>query len=1079
MKRKLLSALLAVAMAAFGLAGTAAFAAVQDTADYNPLLAATAEMGSNGAESTYQGVTYRVSDANKDFYRGTDADGNLFFQQVRTEDYYWAISDKQVYIDGFNASFKIEQLYADYPVQTGANWTVGLRYENSTGIYPHEMVGVTLVYDAEEDAFHFYMNTREWTFWPKAHYNANSFADGTPIDDETIELGGHAAGEGFIRPGLGDEITLQFRKLTVEEARAYGAENFGNKSEIYYWFINGYLIDLPCVNIFPNDPGTTAYVPTWIWNGSAVYYGGNAADGYYGYFQLLDNQFNKAAVDIGSNFVETATSSTGRSARVTFFDISGSGMQSGAPVRAEGSAYRTSVAAVGALKGATVYSAASAGTGYAAVAANATDLSAAEVVSGVEFVGARSEGAVAQVYYAASADGTGSTFGFDIRRAGIAGVYIDFNVNGTAYPTSFSSVPLSYNFGEQLPFSVFSGDTDIFIAGGEMLELSAEAQAAFAAVKEDFEGGGYLVLGSSDGSASVAKVSTVDDGTATRKGMLLSMNTALTGLTVARGTAVETLEAAFPSEIEFAAETGGGEAVTVDAAVTWSHSVDTTVPGNYTVRGTLADLSSIEQNYYVSAALLNAISFNVQVQYDEEYVLFSGTDYAALNSRWGNAGGGANNFYYYQDEEGWDHFISDLYSDARGQYMPGYSSKVDVDNFTWEIRLNALAANAQYAMFFNATSGPSSHPVQAETSGRHFGIWFNRLSENPSQAYINVQQGYYLGGALQEGSIDNARGWLYSAEDGTWTQYFDVGWDGSTAVSLRTELENGELNVYVILGDKEYLITANNETTTIFDWESISDAFAGNKMYPMIWCESGLVEAVQRFSYTKYIVSYTRPADKVVDFNADHGLPSEIAATLNTGEQITASVEWTGEYDKTAAGDYVLTGTLSAEGIGSDANGVTEDCSASFDVRVTVRNETLLIKTFEKQPDLEIEIGETPTFQTTFTVTVYSAALDESRQAEITVTWNSEDFNRLVAGTYTFTAQPSGNYAFDESLADNTRVTVTVKAAGGSSDPGTTPGGETGGDAGGCSGSLSAGAGIAFAVLLAAGSALSLKKRRH
>ena len=81
----------------------------------------------------------------------------------------------------------------------------------------------------------------------------------------------------------------------------------------------------------------------------------------------------------------------------------------------------------------------------------------------------------------------------------------------------------------------------------------------------------------------------------------------------------------------------------------------------------------------------------------------------------------------------------------------------------------------------------------------------------------------------------------------------------------------------------------------------------------------------------KEVASYEKPQDKEVAYGEEHGLPTQIELTLKDGTKVSASVAYTGTYDKETAGDYTLTGTITLP-----ANITWGDVSATFTVKVTV-----------------------------------------------------------------------------------------------------------------------------------------------
>ena len=59
---------------------------------------------------------------------------------------FHARSDKKVYLDGFSVLFRIDPLFSDYDIKTGANWTFGLA---QVADQQDITAGVTVCYNEE------------------------------------------------------------------------------------------------------------------------------------------------------------------------------------------------------------------------------------------------------------------------------------------------------------------------------------------------------------------------------------------------------------------------------------------------------------------------------------------------------------------------------------------------------------------------------------------------------------------------------------------------------------------------------------------------------------------------------------------------------------------------------------------------------------------------------------------------------------------------------------------------------------------------------------------------------------------
>lgn len=78
------------------------------------------------------------------------------------------------------------------------------------------------------------------------------------------------------------------------------------------------------------------------------------------------------------------------------------------------------------------------------------------------------------------------------------------------------------------------------------------------------------------------------------------------------------------------------------------------------------------------------------------------------------------------------------------------------------------------------------------------------------------------------------------------------------------------------------------------------------------------------------IKSFALPKDKKVNYNEEHGLPTQIEATLEDGSTVNLNVTYTG-YDKTREGEQTVTGTVDTQGYTKG-----ENLSNTFTVKVTV-----------------------------------------------------------------------------------------------------------------------------------------------
>ena len=997
------------------------FAALAETDtewDYSTELANIAENGDNGASSTYRGMTINVGIYNQNFWRGTDVDGNFFMQPMQEVSggpgngtRFTAVSDRKMYLDGFTVRFRLDQLYANHPVKNGANWSIGLGVGPNTTAHAWMHSGLTVMYNEANDNFDFYFTSANNNFWP------------LPLGGETvgIEIGQYALPNGdeeFVRPGFGDDILFQIRKLTKEEAAARGITATVNPYA-YYLFINNHIIAIPQRGT--NTPGLEAFLPNWTGQLPLP----SDAQGDYGYFWYYDNVMSNNGA--GNPVAKPEEGAKG--ARITFYEIQGNGSDGGelydgdvTPLTGfSGDGYLHSTPIGGRYQGKTTL-VAKTDDGFDLTQDTAADLSGAEIDFAVMPVGNSPLGSKAQVLLR----GTDKSVGLSLTRRA-SGLQVDLLADGVSYPTQYTeAAPFVYGYEEEIAFNVeVSAEDAVFLLDGNVLTMSNEAKAAVMSVISGFDGSANFALAVDSGALKLVLAKTVTDGSAEVKYVISGVRTVLADRIVARGTSLESVTSAFPSTVEL---TAGSNIVT--AQINWTHSINTNVPNSYQVTGAIVNLSEIEAEYRVPDSIKTGIGFTVMVQYESDYKKYGSTDYASTGSRWETFGGGKNDFAYYRSEDGYEHMIS-LVDEDKNQFMPGNTTSMDIDGYSMKFSLLNLKGTSEFKFCFLSGGGGGQHPMEAQLAGCHFALCISKANDAGTQALFRLNYGNYNN---SNNHADLKVDVVGIVKDGAFVEAIPFDWTGETEYELRIRVEDGNINMYFVDAGIEYLVvTGLGETETQPAMTELVNARfpdEHDKMYPMIWHETGYDEIVFKLDYHKYVTNYYAPSTKIVDYNTEHGLPTVISATLNNGSVVDIPVTYTGTFDKTVAGDYLLTGTLNFP---SDIFG-TEGVGETFQTKVTVKSQLFRIMSFVKQENISIAVGETPVLTEKLTVQVKNDITGELNEQEIEVIWTSADFNTLTPGTYLFTANAVGNYIFDASLADDIKVEVTVeKPAGGCS----------------------------------------------
>ena len=493
------------------------------------------------------------------------------------------------------------------------------------------------------------------------------------------------------------------------------------------------------------------------------------------------------------------------------------------------------------------------------------------------------------------------------------------------------------------------------------------------------------------GKSRLVVIDLITDGTAVQKKVAKAINTTLANIEVAFG---NTFTNPY-TEVEVLFYNGTTETF----SITWDESaINNRFAAIYTVTGTF---DNITPEYYFSEAVIETLKFKVSVSYEDGYTKFGTTEYAALGSIWDTCGGGANNFLYRENADGTTTLLSDGYA-STPQFMPATTKYRDLDGYTLRFTENRFDSNGMLIIMFMPEN---KHPVEF---GTHYIALMLVTTGNGTTFYTN-----FAGTAGQrEAYLKNKAGECAREVSGA-----------ALEKTLRVEVvSDGDVEYvkfYLVVGDTVYEVV-NADGSDYTATGNYLSSFINGRAFVSLWNEQGIVELTFKESYTKYITSFTKPSDTLVNFGSEHGLPTEIELTLNNGDKITGNITWSGDYNKEQAGQYVLKGNISYSGeepIGNDTT-IFDGVTGEVEVTVTVREEIRVILGFTALEDVEIKVGDEYTAPTKFTVTVYSEYYDTTNEEEIEVVW-SGSVNSLAAGTYKLTAQPVGSYIFDENISSS------------------------------------------------------------
>lgn len=751
------------------------------------------------------------------------------------------------------------------------------------------------------------------------------------------------------------------------------------------------------LDIYVNDSFayTTSYYPSFPAPGYAF---SSDSGGYYGYL-VVDNNYVLAG---GTQNVNN---------RITFYELTANGFASGSDsvydaddssTYAQGTtigsvtndfAYATLTS--GTMKGKTLYKSGSAGA-FSFAYTDKAILNAFSISLNAMHTSTKDTPAYAIKFTSGE---NYLTLRLEKASATVATVYLvtptgTDNLGTTAFDWVNKNATQICNIG-----LFINSDSVVWIIGSSVYTLEAE----YLTLLNSFEKQENNVLATVEvinevGNSYVVISELISDGTAVAKKVARSIQTSLATVELENGATFtnpyNTVEVLFY------------DGTTETFNVTWNNDVvNTKYAKKYVVTGSFEGITSA---YYFAEEIKTLLTFNVEVGYPEGFIEYGSTDYIATGSVWDSCGGGANNFRYKKNSDGSETLLTDGYKSA-SQFMPASTKYRDIDGYTITFTEERFGTGSGL-LILEFLAQPKHH---VEFGTKFFGLAFNTQSDD--QFYIN------FGTNSKAAYLKDSSGTLHRLISGA-----------SAEKTVRLALVENDgvkyVKYYLTVNGNEYEVV-KDDGSDYTDVAAVLSSFVNDRMYVMLWNEQGIVALTVKEDYTKYVTSYTKPSDVIVNYGSEHGLPTSITLTLNNGATVEGTITWTGDFNKEVAGNYNLTGTISYNGEVALGNGKTifDDVESEFKVKVTVKEEVKTITAFELPENVTIKIGEEYTLPTTFTVSVYSDYTQQTTQVEISVVW-SGSVNSLLEGTYTVTASPVGGYVFAEGV--NASVNVIVKASG-------------------------------------------------
>ncbi len=1038
MKKKILVSLLSVAMTATLATGTvtafAESAPVAKTATTASTKATTlAEWKEKGEGYDYVigGEKWTVGGTNMNYYRGYDVNGDLVVENADGVSYYKGGTQKKMLLDGFSAKFKIQT--ASGELAAGAHVGIGFGGELEQHYPTHGFV-----FEMQEDGF-FDM------YLVQAHYiyggdGAWHQGEGDNVLGRLRDANGN---EVSLDIGLNDEITLEIKYLSAEQRTAMGLQHPGFSA--YALFVNGnaYYYLSTTDNKFYSVNGST--LPTDN-NGN-----------YYGYLTVFGNSCGELIAGLPTPPELTALGADNVSARITFDKISCDGTDSYASLAAsEGRegfvseadhTYGTITKGAHKDKQALV----SKENTITYRTANTLKVGAAEYKLAVNsyrlYDATNPQKVTVQVLSSADAGATG----VDLVLTRTA----DKKLTATSSLTGATPLEIDYDFekSEELTLGIFVGQNATFLSvnGIPVANVSAAIDPAFV------EGNGYLSV-KAEGFERIISGSMITDGTAQRKTIIKDITTAFSALEVAYNGTVS----GYAEKATLLLE----DDTTAEVDLVWNLSkVPLDAPGKYVVYGDFA--AAAYDEYIITEALVEELQFALTVQYPEGYVKYLSDEFTNGGFDWFDWSNLTQNFIY-KKADGVDYFISDGFANTP-QFMPINTTKKDVDGFNVDITMKAYGESA-YVVF-----GLMPNTSHINHENPHLSLGFSYDKQQNSTSLIVFSNDAWTGGVAEVATFKNVEN---PTETVGGINGLAIDWTGEKAFNLSFELGEDEyVYMYITVEGKTWQVCKADGSPKKLAYSVYDQAGKG---YFLPWNEGGYNALTIKQNFTRYAVGFEKgETSKIVPFGSAHGLPTTTKITLNDGRVVDGTITYSGTYTPETAGTYSLTATVSYEGEEALGNGTTiwQDVEEiSYAVDVIVQEEATTVTAITLPENISVEYGTNPVFPEEVEITVYSAYYDRETTQTVAATFNSDTFNRFVAGEYEFTIVLEGNYVYGDSVVQTVKVTVLPEEGVGDGD---SSGGGNGGateEGCGCGGSI--GSGLAIGATMLFGVAVVATRKR-
>ena len=979
--------------------------------------------------ATVEGTVWTGQPANYPYYVGIDEEGNFAVDYVAGDpqgNHFKGGSDKKVYIDGFSASFKIQN--ESTTLAPGAHLMLGISPAASEQGYAK----IGLVFEMGEDGyFDLYVTSDHFLFngggiWNQNGAGQNVLANLRNASGEPVNL----------KLGLNDEITVGIRKMSAAERAQYGLEH-PEIGDAYGLFVNG--------NCYYALSGTKGLFYTINDEEARWNFPSDASGADYGYLSVFGNFSGEVIERFPTpSAIDAMAATQNVRARLTFTDLvcdgTGAMAKSSSSEPREGfvvtdeSDYTYGTVVSGPFAGAVALYAGTKPISYrTAATADLTGFEYRAAFKDRALFDAEAVPAKAVFTFLSGTESGAPSFTVTAVRSGASSLTLTSSVGE-------GSLTLDYDFknSREIAVGAFAlEDGKVIVTADGYPVAEGALDAAFVEKK------GYLAVSST--FERVLEIGLTMDGTAVKKPVATALGSTFGNQTVACGAGFD----AYPATCELVLDDGR----TVSVPLTWDESIILPdAPGIYTVTGDFG--AEAYESYVIGESVKKLLTFTVSVEYPEGYVKFLSTEYNKAGYTW-QVVSNLENYLIYKKADGVDYFMPDGYA-SQTKYMPMDKVKKDIDGYSVDLTVKRHAGNP-YLVF-----GMMPELAHINGNARHLSLGISFATDTTANFMVYKNDTYIN---PETGAVGEAEFAVFAnGEEKVSGQNFPFDWTGETSYRIAFRQVGDQIYMDFVAGDKTYEVRkADGVTPKTVD----ASVYQDGKGYALLWSETGYNEITLKQNFTRYATGYTKAQDTIVDFGSEHGLPATSTLTLNDGTTVQGVITYTGEYDKEKAGTYTLTGKVTYEGELSLGNGETiwEDVDDdTFKVTVIVREEVRTVTEIDLPADFSVEYGANPSWPSELEVSVYSAYTGETTKETVQVNFVSEGFNRFKEGKYSFTVSLVGSYDLAEDLDCTVEVTVL---------PEENPEPETPGGCGGCNKGDASAAG-ALALIL--GAAVACKK---